>query len=121
MLLSQSAKVQQVNRTVGLFVLAMAFTLMGPDTLAQGGGGGVAGSLTAIAKIISTSGNVIFIILMVVGLIRTVAGFISNSPNAAKNLLMLVIGAALWYGFNTIVDDITASVGGSAGGGYDGK
>ena len=119
MLVFESAKNQKVNRAIAFYVLVIVFTLVGPDTFAQGGG--VTGSLQAIAKIISTSGNVIFIILMVVGLIRTVAGFISNSPNAAKNLLMLVIGAALWYGFNTIVDDITASVGGSAGGGYTGK
>ncbi|GAB3283833.1 hypothetical protein GCM10027347_60610 [Larkinella harenae] len=90
-------------------------TLLAPDVMAQGG---ITGTLKNLGKIFQTGGNAIFIILMVVGLIRTVAGFISNSPNASRNLLMLVIGAILWYGFNTIVEDITSSVGGSSEGGF---
>ncbi|GAB2555887.1 hypothetical protein [Spirosoma aerophilum] len=118
MLLTEKENAKKVTRTVGFIIIAFALTVITPDAMAQGG---VTGSVKNIAKIIQTSANVLFIILMVVGLIRTVAGFISNSPNASKNLLMLVVGAILWFGFNTIVEDITSSVGSSSTGGYEGR
>lgn len=116
MLLSEQRSTQQITRSVAFFIIAFGLIILGPDAYAQSG---VSGSVKNIAKIIQTAANALFIILMVVGLIRTVAGFISNSPNAARNLLMLVVGAILWYGFNTIVEDITSSVGSSSTGGFE--
>ena len=118
MLLTEQENAKKVTQTVGFIIIAFALTIIAPDAMAQSG---ITGGFKNIAKIIQTSANVLFIIFMVVGLIRTVAGFISNSPNASKNLLMLVVGAILWFGFNTIVEDITASVGSNSSGGYEGK
>ena len=120
MLLTEKENAKKVTKSVAFIIIAFALTVIAPDVLAQSGSG-VAGSVKNMAKIIQTAANALFIILMVVGLIRTVAGFISNSPNASRNLLMLVVGAILWYGFNTIVEDVTTSVGSSStGGGFDG-
>ena len=116
MLVSETEKAQKMTRNIVTFILAVAFTIIVSDASAD-----VVGSVKSIAKIIQTVGNGLFIILMVVGLVRTVSGFISNSPNAAKNLLFLIFGVIIWYGFNTIVEDITSSVGGDSTGGFQPK
>lgn len=118
MLVTEKEKAQKLTRTIAFCLVAFALTIMAPDVFAQSG---VTGSVKKIATIIQTAGNGIFIILMVVGLVRTVSGFVSNSPNAARNLLFLVFGAIIWYGFNTVVEDVTSSVGGDSTGGFTPK
>lgn len=81
-----------------------------------GGGGSVSQALTSYYNIIVTIGNVIFGILMVVGVVKVVSSFISNSPNSVRNLLYLVVGAIIWFGFNLIVNDVQTTSGGSTGG-----
>ncbi|GAB3170607.1 hypothetical protein [Telluribacter humicola] len=86
------------------------------NLLAQGTGGSVSQALTGYYQTIVTIGNLIFGILMVVGVVKVVASFISNSPNSVRNLLYLVVGAIIWFGFNLIVTDVQTTSGGSTGG-----
>lgn len=116
MLNSEKEKMQKATRNIVGVTLALLFIFITSDASAD-----VVGSVKTIAKIIQTVGNGIFIILMVVGLVRTVSGFISNSPNAARNLLFLIFGVIIWFGFNTVVEDITTSVGGDSTGGFQPK
>lgn len=86
------------------------------NLLAQGAAGSVSQALTGYYQTIVTIGNVIFGILMVVGVVKVVSSFISNSPNSVRNLLYLVVGAVIWFGFNLIVSDVQTTSGGSTGG-----
>jgi hypothetical protein len=69
--------------------------------------------LESIREKILLAGNVIFIIGIVVGIIRTVIAFVGNSPNAVRNLIAVIMACLVWYGFNYIVNDISSSLGGS--------
>lgn len=80
------------------------------------GAGAVSQALMGYYQTVVTIGNVVFGILMVVGVIKVVSSFISNSPNSVRNLLYLVIGAIIWFGFNLIVTDVQTTSGGSTGG-----
>ncbi|WP_240699495.1 hypothetical protein [Spirosoma sordidisoli] len=91
--------------------------LLSLNLLAQpGGNGAVSQALTGYYNTIVTIGNIIFGILMVVGVVKVVSAFISNSPNSVRNLLYLVVGAIIWFGFNLIVNDVQATSGASTGG-----
>ena len=81
-----------------------------------GSSGQVSQALTGYYNTIVTIGNVIFGILMVIGVVKVVSAFISNSPNSVRNLLYLVVGAIIWFGFNLIVNDVQTTSGGSTGG-----
>lgn len=81
-----------------------------------GGSGQVSQALTGYYNTVVTIGNVIFGILMVIGVVKVVSAFISNSPNSVRNLLYLVVGAIIWFGFNLIVNDVQTTSGGSTGG-----
>lgn len=78
--------------------------------------GEVESAVTSYYETIYTIGNIIFGILMVFGVVKVVSSFISNSPNGPRNLIYLVIGAVIWFGFNLIVNDVQSSSNGSKGG-----
>ena len=105
----------KMKKTV-ICIATLAFSCLSMNLLAQGTGGSVSQALTGNYKTIVTIGNVIFGILMVVGVVKVVSSFISNSPNSVRNLLYLVVGAVIWFGFNLIVTDVQTASGGSTGG-----
>lgn len=67
---------------------------------------GVESTLTQIKDWVVGAANVLFVVILIVGIIRTVIAFISGSPNAPKLLLFLVISAIIWFGFTTVVQDL---------------
>ncbi|ADB42863.1 hypothetical protein [Spirosoma linguale] len=100
-----------------IFTTTALLCLVSMNLLAQPGSSGeVSQALTGYYNTIVTIGNVIFGILMVIGVVKVVSAFISNSPNSVRNLLYLVVGAIIWFGFNLIVNDVQTTSGGSTGG-----
>ena len=67
---------------------------------------GVESTLTQIKDWVTAAANVAFIVILIVGIIRTVTAFVSGSPNAPRYLLFLIIAAAIWFGFTTVVQDL---------------
>lgn len=87
------------------------------DLFAQPGASGqVSQTLTGYYNTIVTIGNVIFSILMVFGVVKTVSAFLTNSGAGPRNLVFLVVAAVIWFGFNLIVNDVQSASGGSTGG-----
>lgn len=83
----------------------------------QGGGGGqVSQALRGYYTTFVTIGNLLFGIFMLFGVVKVVGSFISDSQFSMKNLLYLIIGAAIWFGFNLIVNDVQSTSGSSTGG-----
>jgi hypothetical protein len=96
-----------------LFSLLIGGLLLVPETVhAQQG---VTAALTKIKQTLYLVGNAVFGILLIIGIIKVVSGFISNSPNAIWNLLYLVLGVALWFFFNFMVEDLAGLIGGDGG------
>lgn len=91
-----------------LFVFA-ALTGLATVSLAQGN---VAGSLDQISEWIVIIGNIVFGIIVVIGLIRTITKFVKGDPDALISLFGLIVAVALWGGFQFIQDDIANFVGG---------
>jgi len=102
------------GRTLAVFSIIMLVT--NDMAIAQG----LKGSFTKLKELAVVLGNLIFIIAVIWGLVKTVAGFVNNSPNAVKNLIMLFAAVALWYGFNTLVEDVKTSMGDGGSGGFQG-
>lgn len=99
-----------------LAVLSIIMLVTNDMAIAQG----LKGSFTKLKELAVVLGNLIFIIAVIWGLVKTVAGFVNNSPNAVKNLIMLFAAVALWYGFNTLVEDVKTSMGDGGSGGFQG-
>lgn len=91
--------------------------LVSLDLFAQPGSSGqVSQTLTGYYNTIVTIGNVIFSILMVFGVVKTVSAFLTNSGAGPRNLIFLVLAAVIWFGFNLIVNDVQSASGNSTGG-----
>ncbi|MEN7551854.1 hypothetical protein AAG747_28315 [Rapidithrix thailandica] len=73
---------------------------------------GSAGALKNIGTWVSTLGNAVFAIVVVIGLVRTVTKFIKGEPDAIGALFQLIIACGLWGGFQLVEDDIAKLVGG---------
>jgi len=100
-----------------LFTAMAVLCLVSLDLFAQPGGSGqVSQTLTGYYNTIVTIGNVIFSILMVFGVVKTVSAFLTNSGGGPRNLIFLVMAAIIWFGFNLIVSDVQTASGGSTGG-----
>ncbi|MEL7531343.1 MAG: hypothetical protein AAFN10_08555 [Bacteroidota bacterium] len=76
--------------------------------MAQATGGNLAGSLTSVKDWIVSLVNVIFVIVMVVGVIKVVGAFIQGNPNATRNLVYLIVAALVWFGFSVLVGDFSS-------------
>jgi hypothetical protein len=76
---------------------------------------GVAAALDKIKQTLYLVGNGVFGILLIIGIIKVVSAFISNSQNAVRNLIYLIIGVALWFFFNFMVEDLAGLIGGDGG------
>lgn len=110
---------ERINRYVQIGVIAFALIIFSSDVQAQTA---ITGSLKKFATLITAGANILFVILMIFGLIKTIGAFISQSPNAPRYLLYLLFGAMLWYGFDAMIADIAEGVGSSSsGGGFDSK
>lgn len=100
-----------------LFTTMAVLCLVSSDLFAQpGGNGAVSQALTGYYNTIVTIGNVIFSILMVFGVVKTVSAFLTNSGAGPRNLMFLVLAAIIWFGFNMIVTDVQSASGSSTGG-----
>ena len=74
-------------------------------------------ALTQVKEKVIGIVQVIFAIILIIGLIRVVMKFIQGSPDALGALGWLVGGVLLWFGFQLFKDDLVSAVGGSEGGG----
>lgn len=63
------------------------------------------GALEGVKDWIVGIANVLFVIVIVVGIIKTVAAFVQGSPNATRNLVLLIVAALVWFGFSLIIAD----------------
>ena len=83
--------------------------LLSPELLfAQTAGQGISATLTSVKDWIVAIANVVFVIVMVVGVIKVVSGFVQGNPNATRNLVFLVIAALVWFGFSVLVGDFSS-------------
>ncbi|GAA4366051.1 hypothetical protein GCM10023185_36910 [Hymenobacter saemangeumensis] len=74
-------------------------------------------ALTQVKEKVIGIVQVIFAIILIIGLIRVVMKFVQGSPDALGSLGWLVGGVLLWFGFQLFKDDLVSAVGGSEGGG----
>jgi len=51
--------------------------------------------------------QILFVIGIVIGIIRTVISFLSGSPNAPRQLVYVVIAAFIYFGFAAVVGDLS--------------
>jgi len=77
--------------------------------------GGTAAALEGVQETIITIVQVVFSIILVIGLIRVVMKFINGAPDALSSLGWLVGGVILWFGFQFFKDDLVGTVGGEGG------
>ncbi|MFB9865671.1 hypothetical protein ACFFMH_20540 [Rufibacter immobilis] len=77
--------------------------------------GGTAAALEGVQETILTIVQVVFSIILVIGLIRVVMKFINGAPDALSSLGWLVGGVILWFGFQFFKDDLVGTVGGEGG------
>jgi hypothetical protein len=103
---------EQIYRITILSFLIGGMILLPETIFAQQG---VTAALVKIKQTLYLVGNAVFGILLIIGIIKVVSGFISNSPNAIWNLLYLVLGVALWFFFNFMVEDLAGLIGGDGG------
>ena len=89
--------------------ILMLLLLLSPELLfAQTAGQGISATLTSVKDWIVAIANVVFVIVMVVGVIKVVGGFVQGNPNATRNLVFLVIAALVWFGFSVLVGDFSS-------------
>ncbi len=93
-------------------LLILTFLLLSQDVTAQQG---VAQALVKIKNTLYLVGNAIFGILLIIGIVKVVSGFITNSQSAVRNLIYLIIGVAIWFFFNYMIEDLAGLIGGDGG------
>lgn len=76
-------------------------------------------ALTQVKEKVIGIVQVIFAIILIIGLIRVVMKFVQGAPDALGSLGWLVGGVLLWFGFQLFKDDLVSAVGGSTGGGLE--
>lgn len=76
-------------------------------------------ALTQVKEKVVGIVQVIFAIILIIGLIRVVMKFVQGAPDALGALGWLVGGVILWFGFQLFKDDLVGAVGGSTGGGIE--
>jgi hypothetical protein len=70
------------------------------------------GALENFSGFVITAVNVIFIIVLAIGLINTVRKFIVSDPGAMGSLGQLVVGVIVFFAFNLLRDDLLGIFGG---------
>ncbi|KAA5539644.1 hypothetical protein [Adhaeribacter rhizoryzae] len=94
-----------------LMTTALGLAMM-QQTMAQGG---TAAALSGVQETIITIVQILFSIILVIGLIRVVMKFVNGNPDALSALGWLVGGVILWFGFQFFKDDLVGTVGGEGG------
>jgi hypothetical protein len=94
-----------------LMTTALGLAMM-QGAMAQGG---TAAALSGVQETIITIVQIIFSIILVIGLIRVVMKFVNGNPDALSALGWLVGGVILWFGFQFFKDDLVGTVGGEGG------
>jgi hypothetical protein len=94
-----------------MMALALASSVIQQAT-AQGG---TAAALHGVQETIITIVQIVFSIILVIGLIRVVMKFVNGTPDALSALGWLVGGVILWFGFQFFKDDLVGTVGGEGG------
>lgn len=99
------------------FLMALLLTTSPAVVFGQSGVGGRAVSaLRNVQGIVINIVQVMFIIVLAIGLVRVVQKFISGAPDALGSLGWLLGGVMLWFGFNYFKEDLAAAMGGGQGG-----
>lgn len=98
-----------------LAALLATLALASGPALAQTGG--AAAALSGVQETVVGIVQVLFAIILVVGLIRVVMKFVQGAPDALGALGWLVGGVILWFGFQLFKDDLVSAVGGTGKGG----
>ncbi|PWK17205.1 hypothetical protein LV89_04491 [Arcicella aurantiaca] len=93
-------------------LLLFIILLTSHDVAAQQG---VTQALIKIKNTLYLVGNAIFGILLIIGIVKVVSGFITNSQSAVRNLIYLIIGVAIWFFFNYMIEDLAGLIGGDGG------
>ena len=93
-------------------LLFLTILLISHDVAAQQG---VTQALVKIKNTLYLVGNAIFGILLIIGIVKVVSGFITNSQSAVRNLIYLIIGVAIWFFFNYMIEDLAGLIGGDGG------
>ncbi|MBJ6146329.1 hypothetical protein [Hymenobacter sp. BT559] len=96
------------------YALLTTLALSSGAAFAQGGG--AAAALSGVQETVIGIVQVIFAIVLIVGLIRVVMKFIQGAPDALGALGWLIGGVILWFGFQLFKDDLVSAVGGGQGG-----
>jgi hypothetical protein len=65
------------------------------------------GGLATVRDWVVAIVNIIFVIAIVVGIIRTVVLFISGNAGAVRSLIYLVIAVLIWFIFSNLVGDFS--------------
>lgn len=73
------------------------------------------GALEGFSAFIITAVNIIFIIVLAIGLINTVRKFIMSDPGAMGSLGQLIVGVIVFFVFTIFKEDMLALFGGFAG------
>lgn len=82
----------------------------------SGAGGRAVSALRSVQTIVISIVQVLFIIVLAIGLVRVVQKFISGAPDALGALGWLMGGVILWFGFNYFKQDLASAMGGGQGG-----
>lgn len=93
-------------------LLFLTILLISHDVAAQQG---VTQALVKIKNTLYLVGNAIFGILLIIGIVKVVSGFMTNSQSAVRNLIYLIIGVAIWFFFNYMIEDLAGLIGGDGG------
>jgi hypothetical protein len=99
------------------FAMALLLATSPALVFGQAGAGGRAvGALRSVQTIVISIVQVLFIIVLAIGLVRVVQKFISGAPDALGSLGWLMGGVILWFGFNYFKEDLASAMGGGEGG-----
>ncbi len=108
----QKAMSVRSGKIVMSSLLFLTILLISHDVAAQQG---VTQALIKIKNTLYLVGNAIFGILLIIGIVKVVSGFMTNSQSAVRNLIYLIIGVAIWFFFNYMIEDLAGLIGGDGG------
>lgn len=89
-----------------LFLIGMAILLLSDPIYAQTA---TSSKLTTVKTVITNIVNVVFLIGMIYGLIKTVLALIGQKEGGLTNLMWLVAAAVVWVCFNLFMTDVGIS------------
>ena len=73
--------------------------------------GGTTVALEDFSAFVITAVNIIFIIILALGLINTVRKFVMSDPGAMSSLGQLIVGVIVFFVFNVFKDDLSGIFG----------